>query len=208
VAPTRQRSARESGAAIIEFALAFPILILLMMGVIDFGVNYGNKVQTSHAAREGARAGSVGRVGTDGSCFIAGTPIDVHTRELICLTKARTHMDPQDVRVRISYMDGDGAYTNDFAEAVRQQNRYSMMVCVSTKAYSLSGLLAPIFDGKYHHARAVIKTGTTPWSTTAASGATVYSYVGQFAETPFANGAAVDSWSWCRSDDPGKDVSL
>jgi len=205
--PTRRPARRgrgERGAALIEFALAFPILFLLMMGVVDFGVNYGNKVETSHAAREGARAGSVGRVGTDTSCYVARTPPSTEARQLACLVKARTHMDSEDVRVRFTYMDGDGRYTNDFSEAKRQANRYSIMVCVSTRAFSLSGLLAPVFNGKFHHSRAVIKTGTTPWSNVAASGATVYSYVPQYAETTFAG----DSWSWCTSDDPAADINL
>jgi len=201
--PMRTRRS-ERGAALIEFALAFPILFLLMMGVVDFGVNYGNKVETTHAAREGARAGSVGRVGTDGGCNIAGTPATTEARQLVCLTKSRTHMDADDVRVRIAYMDGNGAYTNDFSETARQSNRYSIMVCIASKAYSLSGLLSPVFNGRFHHARAVIKTGTTPWSAIAANGGTVYSYVPQFAEAPFAG----DNWSWCASDDPSKDVTI
>lgn len=204
------RTRGDRGAALIEFAMAFPILILLMMGVIDFGVNYGNKVQTTHAAREGARAGSVGRVGTDGSCWIDGAPTGFKSRELVCLTKARTHMDPENVRVRISYMDGSGAYTNDFSEATRQQNKYSIMVCVSTRAYSLSGLLGPIFNGKYHHSRAVIKTGTTPFpqASTANPAVTIYQYVGQFSETPFSSSSGNDDWSWCRSDNPVNDASF
>lgn len=207
--PERRRRRRgcprsERGAALVEFALAFPILFLLMMGVVDFGVNYGNKVETTHAAREGARAGSVGRVGVDSSCAMASAPATTEARQLACLIKSRTHMDDDDVRVRFTYMDGDGRYTNDFSEATRQSNRYSIMVCVSTRAYSLSGLLSPVFNGRFHHARAVIKTGTTPWSTTAANGGLVYSYVPQFAEAAFAG----DSWSWCRSDDPSLDVTV
>lgn len=198
---------RDRGTAIIEFALAFPILILLMMGVIDFGLNYSNKVQTTHAAREGARAGSVGRVGTDNSCFTAGIPTDLRTGKLICLIKSRTHMAPADVRVRISYMDANGAYTNDFSETARQQNKYSIMVCISTRAYSLSGLLAPVFRGRHHHSRAVIKTGATPWSEVAANGGTVYAYVSPFTEAPFVDGTVTDSWAWCTSDDPSNDPS-
>jgi len=201
--PSRHRRS-ERGAAVIEFAIAFPILFLLMMGVVDFGVNYGNKVETTHAAREGARAGSVGRVGSDTTCFMGSTPSSLEARQLLCLVKARTHMDPKDVRVRVTYMDGEGKYTNDFSEATRQANRYSIMVCVSTKAYSLSGLLSPVFNGRFHHARAVIKTGTTPWSATASNGGIVYSYVPQFAEATFAG----DSWSWCASDDPSGDVTV
>lgn len=203
--PERRRRRRpELGAALVEFAVAFPVLALLMMGVVDFGVNYGNKVQTTHAAREGARAGSVGRVGETSDCDIAGTPVSIETRRLICLTKSRTHMSPEDVRVRITYMDGNGRYTNDFSDAARFANKYSIMICVSSRAYSLSGMLAPIFDGRFHHTRAVIKTGTTPWSTSVAGLGTVYSYVPQFAETPFRD----DSWGWCGSDDPAADVTI
>lgn len=205
-APRRRsrRRRRDRGAALVEFAMAFPILVLLMMGVIDFGVNYGNKVQSTHAAREGARAGSVGRVGTDADCDIYGTTVSIEVTRLVCLTKARTHMDDRNVRVRIAYMDGSGRYTNDFSDATRLANKYSIMVCVASRAYSLSGMLTPIFDGKFHHARAVIKTGTTPWATDVPGVGTVYSYVPQFAETPMTG----DSWSWCTSDDPTQDVTI
>ena len=206
VATCRRRSRRtgrpERGAALAEFALAFPILILLMMGVIDFGVNYGNKVQTSHAAREGARAGSVGNIGVDSSCNMIGTPSSLLTRQLICLTKTRAHMDATDVRVRITYMDADGRYTTDFSDATRRLNQYSIMVCVSSRAYSLSGMLTPYFNGKFHHSRAVIKTALTPWSTNIVGLGTVYSFVPPYTEPPFTG----DSWRWCRSDDPSGDV--
>lgn len=197
---------RERGAVLAEFAFAFPILVLLMLGVVDLGLNFSNKVGTTNAAREAARQGSVGRVGVDDSCRIDGSPADTRTRRLVCAAKARTAMPADDVRVRISYMGGDGADTDDFSDAALVSNRYSMMVCLSTRARSVSGMLTPFLDGRFHHSRAVIKTAATPWSKIV-GGRTVYTYPAPFEERPFDGPDGTDTWSWCRSDDPAKDVA-
>jgi len=177
----------------VEFAIAVPLLMLLLMGIIDFGVNFGNRVETTHAAREGARAGSVNRVGTVDTCPIvpSGT-LAVETRRLICLTKARTHMDPNAVAVKIMYMGRNAKLTTDFSAATAATNPYSLVVCVSSKAYSLTGMLSGVLDGRFHHMRSVVKTGKP------ASG--VFVPAGQ--EQPMTSGGVTDSWSWCTADDP------
>jgi Flp pilus assembly protein TadG len=43
------------GQALVEFAVALPILILLVAGVLELGRGYGYAVATSDAARDGAR---------------------------------------------------------------------------------------------------------------------------------------------------------
>jgi Flp pilus assembly protein TadG len=53
-------SRRDSrGAAIIEFALAVPILMLMVFGIIDFSRAYYTLNQLTSSVREGARAASV-----------------------------------------------------------------------------------------------------------------------------------------------------
>ncbi len=57
----RQRLAlsRETeGAQLLEFALAMPILVVLLIGIIDFGGAYNLKQKLNNAAREGARFAS------------------------------------------------------------------------------------------------------------------------------------------------------
>lgn len=49
----------ESGAAALEFALVVPILLLLVMGIIEFGFMFQAQLALTHAAREGARLASV-----------------------------------------------------------------------------------------------------------------------------------------------------
>jgi len=50
---------RERGAAAVEFALVLPLLIVLLLGIIDFGLYYYNDLQLTHAARDAARYLSV-----------------------------------------------------------------------------------------------------------------------------------------------------
>jgi Flp pilus assembly protein TadG len=45
----------ESGAELIEFALAFPLLLLVVFGIIDFGLLFQKYEAVTDAAREGAR---------------------------------------------------------------------------------------------------------------------------------------------------------
>lgn len=47
---------RERGAAAVEFALVVPLLLLLVLGIAEFGRAYNLSTTLSGAAREGARA--------------------------------------------------------------------------------------------------------------------------------------------------------
>jgi Flp pilus assembly protein TadG len=51
----------EKGAAMVEFALILPLLIMLLFGSIEFGLLMYNKQVITNASREGARAGIVAR---------------------------------------------------------------------------------------------------------------------------------------------------
>jgi hypothetical protein len=51
----------ERGAAIVEFALLLPILIVLVFGVVEFGRAYNASVTLTHASREGVRELAISR---------------------------------------------------------------------------------------------------------------------------------------------------
>lgn len=57
VRPSTTRADR--GAALVEFALVLPLLILLVFGVIEFGRGYHTKTTLTHAAREGVRVAAL-----------------------------------------------------------------------------------------------------------------------------------------------------
>jgi len=60
----RRRS--ERGAALVEFALLAPLLIILVMGIIEFGWLFAQMNEIRHVAQEGARWGAVSRPDIDG----------------------------------------------------------------------------------------------------------------------------------------------
>ncbi len=49
----------ERGVAAVEFAIIFPLMLLLMFGIIEFGTMMYDQIMVTNAAREGARWGSV-----------------------------------------------------------------------------------------------------------------------------------------------------
>jgi Flp pilus assembly protein TadG len=49
------RLACEKGAELIEFALVLPLLLLVMVGIMDFGLLFQRYETVTNAAREGAR---------------------------------------------------------------------------------------------------------------------------------------------------------
>lgn len=55
----RGRTRNDKGAAAIEAALLFPLTILLIFGMIEFGLLLYNRQIITNASREGARAGIV-----------------------------------------------------------------------------------------------------------------------------------------------------
>ena len=55
-----QRRRDERGAAVVEFALILPILVMFVFGIVEFGRAYSARIQLTAAVREGARAGALG----------------------------------------------------------------------------------------------------------------------------------------------------
>lgn len=51
----RMRNRSERGAVAVEFAILAPILIMLLMGIMEFGRAYNAQVSLTNAAREGVR---------------------------------------------------------------------------------------------------------------------------------------------------------
>jgi TadE-like protein len=47
------------GSQIVELAVALPLLVVMVVGIFDFGAAFGIKLKVANAAREGARIASV-----------------------------------------------------------------------------------------------------------------------------------------------------
>ena len=57
--PSQRARRRRSGQSLVEFAIAFPIFMLILFGLIDGGRLVYTDATLSQAAREGARVGAV-----------------------------------------------------------------------------------------------------------------------------------------------------
>lgn len=68
------RSRSERGAAITEFALLAPVMVVLVMGVVDLARGYQMQIRLENAAREGAAFAQI--YPNDVTCGDFGTIVD------------------------------------------------------------------------------------------------------------------------------------
>jgi Flp pilus assembly protein TadG len=57
----------DSGSSLVEFAILAPLLIVLVLGIVEFGWLFGQYNEIRHGAQEGARWGAVSGPDIDGS---------------------------------------------------------------------------------------------------------------------------------------------
>ena len=95
----------QKGAAIVEFAIVAPLLILLVIGICEFGLLWYNSQVIINASREGARAGII-RVGNfSGNSTIKEIVKNYANPRLIdfngtTLTDSDIDLDPDDETAR------------------------------------------------------------------------------------------------------------
>jgi Flp pilus assembly protein TadG len=116
----RSRVGSSRGAELIEFALVLPLLLLVVLGIVDFGFVFQRLEVVTNAAREGARVGSLtstysatdvcnrvvnymtaGGLTVTGSCPSPTNPVFSYDSSYSIPLGAGTNI--QGVRVRVTY---------------------------------------------------------------------------------------------------------
>lgn len=95
------RRRQEKGATLVEAAVVFPLMFLIIFAVAEFGLAFKDWLTVSHAAREGARAGA--------------TYGDDSAADYLILLDVGRHLGPAAVqveKVRIYDADNPGTGTN------------------------------------------------------------------------------------------------
>lgn len=138
----RRRS--EHGGGLVETAIVFPILMLILSAIIDFGLRLSNDHAMEDGIRDAARSAAVGDLGGDSTCTVSGTPPSTDTHELICLVKSRIGLEQADIRVKVDFGTGG----NVEGEPI--------LVCAEYPVESVTGLLPEVGSGELR-ARSVMR---------------------------------------------------
>jgi Flp pilus assembly protein TadG len=197
----RRRRRREDGAALVEFALILPVLVLLLFGLIDFGFIYNDYLQVRQGVRDGARQGAVANFGTTTSCNgFAPASTSTQAQALICTTRGLIGLDAPKMRVAVCVAN-NSATTCD--STVPPNPSYAagnkLVVCAMYPATSRTGFLNQFLSNGVVTTRVVIRIEQTA---STASGGSVTDNLTTLMEnlsgTGFPSGK---NWNFCKPSD-------
>jgi Flp pilus assembly protein TadG len=176
--------AREGGAELVELAIVLPLVLLLLFGIVEFGMAYNNSQNVRQGVRDSARQGAVAQFGSNTSCMLNGTgAISSDTNKLMCSAKTAigagsTGFDNANVAVRVELAKSDLSAVTSSPWAVGE----GLVVCAEYKLSSVTGLLAPFISNKVLKTRTIIRIEQAPPGVNAGFGS----------ETDLGPG-----WGWC-----------
>lgn len=121
----------------VEAAMILPLVIILFMGIVDFGLAIADFNSLRQGNREAVRRAVVGDVGDTTGCA-SGQPAD--TDKLVCLTKEKTGLDASKVKVKVvfdpDYKEGD-----------------ALILCTQYPLHSITGFFGFLLNSKIVHAQ-------------------------------------------------------
>jgi len=181
----------ERGAVLVELAMVVPILVVLIMGIVDYAVLFNQKIGIRGGVCEAAWNGSRGIFGAapNSSCsltFPAALPDD-NTQRIMCMVKRRSGLDQSELRVMVRVVDLDNP-----ANPATYANGKGLMVCAMRKASSATHFFSSLFATSYQVSRLTTVILSIDPNVT---------FVGGGSETPFPTKAG--GWSFC---DPTRPV--
>jgi hypothetical protein len=97
---------RDDGATAVEFALVAPVLLLLVFGIIEYGLWFSDSLNTRQGVREAARQGVVQSFGDTTSCGLIGATGDDNSKKLMCTAQNRISGITGDPAVKVMAPEG------------------------------------------------------------------------------------------------------
>jgi len=162
----------------VELAIILPLFLLLVFGVIQFGLTYNNLITLRQGTREAARQGVVGNFGSTTSCSLTGVTGSPSTdvQKLMCQAKSQIGLKYSNTRVKI--LSGSA----DFTSAGTFQKGESLIVCVEYPVDAMAKFVTPVLGSATLKTKTAMRIETSYTSTETG---------GQ--ETALSGG----DWSWC-----------
>jgi hypothetical protein len=152
--------------------------MVLVFGVIEFGITYNNLITIREGTREAARQGAVGSFGNTTSCSLTGVTGSPSTdiQELMCSTKQQIGLSYANTRVKI--LSG----SPDFTSSGTFQKGENLILCAEYPVDAMAKFVTPVLGGAVLKSKTSIRIETTYTNAETA---------GQ--ETALSG----DDWSWC-----------
>jgi hypothetical protein len=141
---------RERGAVLVELAMVTPILIVLVMGIVDFGMMFSERISMRGGVREASWNASRGMLGSADGCTLtfAGPAPSAATQRVMGLAKDRSELPEANYRVKVRLVDLDNASLAGTG-AVGQ----GIMVCAMRPARSTTRFFAGLLDNRVQEGR-------------------------------------------------------
>ena len=170
---------RDAGAAALEFALVLPVLVLILFGIIDYGLYFSNNLSAESGVQTAARQATVGSLDT--TCTTpADAPSDTSAQvgQLMCMVKANTGSITGTSYVEVAF-PGDPTTTGWYPG---QQ----LIVCEVIDVQGLTGYVPlPRHDGQVViRSKVVTQIQSFPMPQ-------------QLPDTTRAEGDPPGGWGWC-----------
>jgi Flp pilus assembly protein TadG len=126
---------RDAGAAAVEFALVLPVLLLILFGIIDYGLYFGNALDTRSGVATATRQAVVNNFDT--TCTPPGAfPVGSDSGYLACMVETRT--DPLGGTTYVKVILPTDP-TNPASTATGWYAGGSVVVCEATVAVGVTG---------------------------------------------------------------------
>ena len=130
----------------VELALVLPLFVLLVFGVVQFGVVYNNDITLRQGTREATRQGAVGNFGvasTTGSpCYLTGsTGASTDMKNLMCLAKSQIGLDATKLRIKVLSGNSDLTSAGTFAK------NDSLIMCAQYPLDTGAKIVSPLLGG-------------------------------------------------------------
>lgn len=95
----------KKGQSMVEMALILPIIIMLLMGMVEFSRIFGSYLLINHASREGARLASIGKSDAEIQTNVTSKVniLNVSDLQVILTPSDDARASGDDVRVCVKY---------------------------------------------------------------------------------------------------------
>ena len=173
----------ERGQGVVEFALILPALLLILVGILEFGSIYSDVISMRQGVREAGRQGSVGNVGSTPDCGLS--PDDspsADMKSLMCLAKAQAGVgDGIKLRVKFAY-ENLTLTTSPPSPPPTFKPGNAIIICAVYPLQSLTGMFQPFLNGRNARTKAAFRIEKLSGGIERAGGDTA---------------PAGQDWAWC-----------